>query len=104
MGCWGLQGVEAATELVDLHELPGMATQLIVVVIAAAMDAGLLDGPVHSLDLEHTIRGWYALVPADNKHAVIPSNTAHRRILGDKRGHSIEDCVERGATPILAEL
>jgi len=51
-----LEGLEPSCEVVGFDEVPEMRAQLVVGFVEVAFDGGVLDCPVHSLDL--TIRPW----------------------------------------------
>src|SRR5690349_24982795 len=51
VGCESLQGLEPAAEVVGGDEVDEMPAELVVAVVVEALDGGVLDGPVHPLDL-----------------------------------------------------
>ena len=56
VGGEAFEGLEPSGEVVGVDEVPQMRAQLVVGLVEGAFDGGVLDRPVHSLDL--TIRPW----------------------------------------------
>src|SRR5215210_300783 len=51
VGCEAFEGLEAASEVVGSDEVGEVRFELLVVIVMEALNGGLLEGPVHSLDL-----------------------------------------------------
>ena len=51
MGCQAARGLQALGEVVGSQERRAVCAQLVVALVVVALDRGVLQGPVHSLDL-----------------------------------------------------
>ena len=51
IGCEAFEGFESAAEVVSRDEVGEMAAKLVMAFVVEAPNGGVLDGPVHSLDL-----------------------------------------------------
>jgi len=51
VGRKALEGLEPPGEVVGCDEVAEMAAELVVTVVVVTLDGGILDGPIHALDL-----------------------------------------------------